>query len=67
MISQLEEIKTFFENEQSEREEKFSDKSDKWQESENGEAYAEITGTMEEVVNETDSLIDKLTELYPED
>lgn len=67
MIGKVEEIKDYLDTMATDRQEKFDNRSEKWQEGEKGEAEAEFISNIEEARDEAESLVDKLTELFPEE
>jgi len=51
-IKLMEALQEHMEQQISEREETFENRSEKWQESEKGEAYNELTGRLQEMLDE---------------
>jgi hypothetical protein len=67
LLSGLDDVKAFLEQLHEEKQEAYDNKSDKWQESEKGEAASDELYNIEEARDEAESLYDKVSELFPED
>lgn len=67
LISNVESVKVFLEDQVDQKQSAYDNKSEKWQESEKGEEASQVISNLEEARDEAESLMDKLIELYPED
>ncbi len=66
-LTALENAKEYFENLVSEREESAGNRSEKWQESENGEQFVSDTENVQTIADNIQSAIDEIESTYEVD
>lgn len=62
IVKKMEELSALIEGETQKREETFDSRSERWRESEKGEAYSETTDFLNEKLNELNDWVFELTE-----
>ncbi len=67
LISQLEDIKNYFDELHTSRQDAFDNKSEKWQEGENGQSEEENLSMLEDLASEIETAFDSANNLFEED